>query len=112
MSTMHRAGADFVMSYASMGANAVFNWLRRSDILMVAEGLNFFRVPVPRPLAGRSVAECESFGGEGWSVVAVKADGRVELNPPPSLKLPADGQIIALGSEEAEERFLRRYGEL
>jgi Trk K+ transport system NAD-binding subunit len=28
--TLHRAGADFVMSYASMGANAIFNLLRPS----------------------------------------------------------------------------------
>ena len=35
------------MSYASMGANAIFNLLRRADVLMLAEGLTVFRVKVP-----------------------------------------------------------------
>jgi Trk K+ transport system NAD-binding subunit len=38
--TLHRAGADFVMSYASMGANAIWNLLQRNDVLMVTEGLH------------------------------------------------------------------------
>ncbi len=42
VSTLHRAGADFVLSYASMGANAIFNVLKRGEVLMVAEGLNVF----------------------------------------------------------------------
>src|SRR5690606_35979816 len=44
VSTLHRAGADFVMSYASMGSNIIFNLLKRSDVLMLAEGLNVFRM--------------------------------------------------------------------
>ena len=50
VSTLHRAGADFVMSYASMGASAVFNLLEQDDVVMVAEGLDVFRCPVPRAL--------------------------------------------------------------
>src|SRR5690606_4467455 len=34
VSTLHKAGADFVMSYASMGANAIFNVLKRDDVVM------------------------------------------------------------------------------
>ena len=36
VSTLHRAGADFVLSYASMGATMIFNVLRRTDILVIA----------------------------------------------------------------------------
>ncbi len=43
VTTLHRAGADFVMSYASMGANAVYNILEQGDVVMVAEGLDVFR---------------------------------------------------------------------
>lgn len=37
LATMHRAGAGFVRSYFSMGANTIFNLLKRSNIIMVAE---------------------------------------------------------------------------
>jgi voltage-gated potassium channel len=57
LATMHRAGADFVMSYASMGANTIFNLLKRSDIMMVAEGLDLLKVKVPRQLAGNTIAQ-------------------------------------------------------
>ena len=111
VSTLHRAGADFVMSYASIGANALFNWLRRSDILMVAEGVNFFRVRVGRPLEGRTVGEATSHEDEGWRLVALRTGGKTQINPPPDHKLTRDCEVIIVGSEEAEERFLQRYAE-
>jgi len=107
--TMHRAGADFVMSFASMGAHAVFNMLRRSDILMIAEGLSFFRVPVPRSLAGRSVGEATTFAGEGWTLVALQGEGTTTIHPRPDAKLAEGMRMVVIGSEEAEERFLQRY---
>jgi Trk K+ transport system NAD-binding subunit len=109
VSTLHRAGADFVMSYASMGGNALFKWLRRSDILIVAEGLSFFKVPVGRALDGRSIGEATTHEGEGWRLVAVREDGKTEINPPPDRKLTTACEIIVIGSEEAEERFLQRF---
>src|SRR5690606_6777229 len=39
VTTLHRAGADAVMSYASLGATAVWNTLGLDDTLVIAEGL-------------------------------------------------------------------------
>ena len=47
VSTLHRAGADFVLSDGWMGATAIFNCLNRTDILMVAEGLHVCETEVP-----------------------------------------------------------------
>lgn len=33
VATLHRAGADFVLSYASMGANTILNFLGRASVL-------------------------------------------------------------------------------
>ena len=57
---MHRAGADFVMSYASLGANAIFNFLKNEDTSMLAEGLNIFRLKAPESLVGKNLADSES----------------------------------------------------
>ena len=46
--TLHRAGADAVLSYASLGASAIWNTLGPNDVLVLAEGLVVFRVPTPR----------------------------------------------------------------
>lgn len=53
ISTLHRAGADFVMSYASTGASTMFNLLKHGTLLLLADGLDAFRVPVPPALIGR-----------------------------------------------------------
>ena len=59
ISTLHRAGADFVMSYASLGANAAMNYLEHGQTLMVAEGLDVFKIRVPRSLAGKAIAQLD-----------------------------------------------------
>ncbi len=109
ISTLHRAGADFVMSYASMGANAIFNLLKRSDILMVAEGLDVFKVAVPSSLAGKPIEGADIPQSTGCSIVAITTDDRTEINPNPELPLPAGGEMILIGDVEAEDRFLQRY---
>jgi voltage-gated potassium channel len=111
VSTLHRAGADFVMSYASMGANAVFNLLEQDDVVMVAEGLDVFRCPVPGPLVGRTLRESRIRETTGCSVVAVEVDGHTIVNPDADKPLP-DGsraELILIGNTEGERRFLSQF---
>ena len=107
--TLHRAGADFVMSYASMGANAIYNVLEQDDVVMLAEGLDVFRHRVPKPLVGRTLAESRIRERTGCSVVALEANGKVQVNPPPDRTLPADGELILIGTTEGEEKFVQLY---
>lgn len=109
VATLHRAGADIVLSYASMGASSIINLLQRSKILMVAEGLDLFKVPVPVDLAGRTIARSSIREQTGCSVVAIHSDRGMEIAPNPSKTLPADGYIVMIGTVEAEERFLELY---
>ncbi len=110
VSTLHRAGADFVMSYAGMGSNIIFNLLKRSDILMLAEGLNVFRMKTPESLAGKSLAETDLRKETGCSVIAVNTNGQLQINPDPKLPLEPQSEIILIGSVEAEQEFFKRYG--
>ena len=108
-STLHRAGADFVFSYASMGANAIFNTLRGQRMLFVAEGLDVFKTAVPRALVGRTLAESHLRQDTGCNVLAVRAGGiaigQLDVKKP----LPEDGELILIGDREAEDRFFSRY---
>jgi Trk K+ transport system NAD-binding subunit len=110
VSTLHRAGADFVMSYASMGANAVFNVLERGDVVMLAEGLEVFRHPVPAALAGRPLGDSRIREVTGCSVVALAEAGAVRINPAPDVVLPRGAGLILIGTTEAERRFVERFG--
>jgi len=108
--SLHRAGADFVMSYASMGANVLFNLLQRNDILMVAEGLTVFRVKLPAVLAGKTLIESNLRAETGCSVIAIGKGADMHINPEPTQKLEADSDIVLIGSVENEDLFLRQYG--
>ena len=107
---LHRAGADFVMSYASMGANIILNLLKRNDIVMITEGLNFFRVKLPNELAGKTIAESQINQETGCYITAVFTGKESIVSPPPSMKLSAECEILLIGTIEAENKYLERYG--
>jgi voltage-gated potassium channel len=110
VSTLHRAGADFVMSYASMGANAIYNVLEDNDVVMLAEGLDVFRYPVPRRLVEQPLLNSGIRETTGCSVVALEHLGEVIINPPPDRPLPATAELILIGTTEGERRFVELYG--
>src|SRR5690606_12986372 len=59
VATLNRAGADAVLSYASIGATALWNTLGLNDALVLAEGLEMFRLGVPPALAGKTLAQAD-----------------------------------------------------
>ncbi len=107
--TLHRAGADLVLSSATMGANTIFNLVREDDNLLLAEGVLIFPTPVPAILAGRRLADCGIRTQTGCTVIAVEHEGRQTVNPDPGIILPADGILLLIGTLEAEEKFLREF---
>jgi voltage-gated potassium channel len=109
ITTMHRAGADFVLSYASMGAIEAWNALRGDSTLLLAEGLVVFRVPVPGSLAGRPLRSTDIPSTTGCTVVGIVQEGVCAADLQPDQPLPADGQLLLIGDDEAEERFFARY---
>ena len=111
LASIHRAGADFVLSYASMGANAILNLLRRNDILMVAEGLDLIRVKVPKSLVGKTIKESAIRKHTGCTVIAIHCQKEMKINPEPKSEFPEDAEIILIGTVEAENKFFKVYGE-
>ncbi|MDP6891990.1 MAG: NAD-binding protein, partial [Verrucomicrobiota bacterium] len=111
ISTLHRAGADFVASYASMGANIIFNLLKHSDILMLAEGLNVFRIELPEHLEGKTLVESEIRQRTGCSVIAIQREVEGKdthiVHFSPSEVLKSDDELVLIGTIESEENFLK-----
>ncbi len=89
-----------------MGANAIFNLLRRSDVLLLAEGLDVFRVKVPPSLAGKTLTEGAIRQRTGCSVIAIHTDNGVLVNPDPATTMPAGAELVVIGNDESEQQFL------
>jgi len=111
VSTLHRAGADFVMSYATMGANAVFNLLERSEVLMLAEGLNVFRIEAPEIFIGKNLIETEIRKKTGCSVIAIKRNGEMIPNPVPETVITENCELVMIGNYQSEEKFAKFFKE-
>jgi Trk K+ transport system NAD-binding subunit len=110
VSTLYRAGADAVLSYASAGATAIWNRVMDNDTVFVSEGLNAFRRPVPPKLAGTTLKDSHIRKDTGCSVVAIERDGVMNGNPSPDDVLPPSGSLVLIGDAASETRYVERYG--
>jgi Trk K+ transport system NAD-binding subunit len=110
VSTLYRAGADAVLSYASTGATEIWNHFRENDTVVVAEGLSVFRRPVPDALAGHRLGDTHIRRNTGCNVVAIERDGQMKGNPDVDDVLPAGGNMVLIGDADAEARYAEHYG--
>ena len=109
VSKLHKAGADLVMSYASMGANTIINLLKPDEVLMFQEGLNIFRAVVHSTLVDKSIAENQIRKQTGCSVIAINTRGELNINPDPSMPLGENDEMILIGTADAEKLFFKNY---
>lgn len=105
VSTLYRAGADDVLSYASTGAAAVWNHFRGNDTLVVADGLDVFRSTVPVSMRDKTLATSGLREKTGCNLVAVETDGTLVGNPGADVVLTADTGLILIGDDAGQERL-------
>lgn len=109
VSTLHRAGADFVVSYPSLGASAIFHFLIKQDILLMVEGLDIFQLPAPKRLIGLTLAGSKIRRETGCTVIAFKHDGILSMNPDPHVPITENTEMFLIGTYEAEHKFMRIF---
>lgn len=106
VTTLHRAGADVVLSYASAGATAIWNRLQPDRVLLLAEGLMVFEALVPASMIGSTLGSCNLRERTGVNVVAVRSNGVSRTNPDPERRLEVGDELILIGDTDAEQRFV------
>lgn len=106
---LHRAGCDIVMSYSSMGSNSLFNLLQRSDLLMIAEGLDVFKTPVPKELAGKTIAQANIRQRTSCTIIGVDNHEGTMTNPSPDMVLPLESELVLVGTPLGESEFLKLF---
>src|SRR5690625_5292415 len=109
VATLYRAGADGVLSYASIGATAMWNKLGHSYRVVIAEGNELFTVPVPRSLDGVTLRDPKIFVATGCHVVgALDTDNRL-LARTKRVSAAESSTLLLLGDRHAERAFRRKY---
>lgn len=108
---LHAAGADLVLSLASMLSSSIINLLAPGKVLMINEGLNIFRSKVGKSLAGKPLIGSGIRSSTRCSVVALRDnDGILHANPDPNHIFKLDEEMYLIGDSEAERAFYEKYG--
>jgi len=110
LEAIHRAGADFVLSYTTLGVGAVMSLLRGQPPVLLGEGVELFALRVPSVLAGRPLRESGIGSRTGLSVVAVRRGDELTAPLTSETLLPHGAELLMLGSDEQRAAFGEAFG--
>jgi Trk K+ transport system NAD-binding subunit len=108
---IHRAGADFVLSYTTLGVESVMSLLRGYELVVLGEGVELFSVPVPKSLSGRRLADSAIGSSTGMSVVALDRAGTLVTRLTGQTPLEKGAVLLMLGSLEQRRKFAELFEE-
>ncbi|PLX89613.1 MAG: potassium transporter TrkA [Desulfuromonas sp.] len=106
---IHRAGADFVLSSASLGAEAVMSLLQRRESVILGEGFDLFYVRVPTSLAGGTLVTSHIRARTGLNVLALRLPDDVVVPATASMVLEPGGELVMLGNESQWRDFTKEF---
>ncbi|NHN41108.1 TrkA family potassium uptake protein [Halorubellus sp. JP-L1] len=102
------AGADYVLSVPRVSARLVAMELRGEDVLAPASQIRLVRVSAA-PFAGSTLADSNIYERTGCRVIAVEDDAGTTTAVDPQRELTGYERLTLVGSDEAVQRFLKRY---
>ena len=109
LEAIHRAGADFVLSYTTLGVGAVMSLLQGHPPVLLGEGVELFSVPVPAALSGRPLQESGIGSRTGLSVVALQQGAALIAPLTSETVLPPGAELLMLGSDQQRAAFTEAF---
>lgn len=106
---IHKAGANFVLSYSNLGSEAVLSISKGQELTVLGEGITLFIIRIPLSLEGKSLAESGIGAKTGLSVIALKEKSEVLTRLSPDTILPKGAEIVLLGTIEMKREFNKIY---
>ena len=106
---VHRAGADFVLSYTSLGVESIMSLVNGDAAVTLGEGVRLFEVRVPPSLAGQPLSKTGIGSRTGLSVVAVEEQEALTTQLTAETVLPQGGKLLMLGSAGQHQRFVEAF---
>lgn len=110
ISAIQRAGADLVLSYATLGVESLWALIAGRPTVVLGEGVELQRLSVPDRLAGKSLAEAEIGARTGLNVIALTEQGQEARTARPSMILEPGAELVVVGSEKQLQALLGEDG--
>ena len=106
---IQKAGANFVLSYSTLGSEAILSISKGQELTVLGEGFTLFIIPIPKSLEGKTLAESAIGAKTGLSVIAIKENSEVVTLLPANTVLPHGAEIVMLGNIEMKHKFNKIY---
>ncbi len=106
---IQRAGANFVLSYASLGVQMVTSIVHDRELIVLGEGIDLFYIPLPESLAGKTIAQTEIGARTGLNVIGGQQDRQLHTDLRAGRLLEAGSSLVAIGGPEQRRAFGELY---
>ncbi len=106
---MHRAGADYVLSLATVtGRLSASTVIEDRDVLSLTQQIEVVRSRVPR-LSGRTIGRANVRETTGCTVIAIERDGETVTEIGPDTRIAPDDELVVVGTDEGIREFEGRF---
>lgn len=109
LEAIHRAGADFVLSYTTLASKYLMSAIMNRELVILGEGADVYIVRVPASLVDKTLAESGIGAQTGLNVVGLQKAGKLDTNLQASTRLLAESELVMIGSSEQRNEFQRRF---
>ncbi|MGQ0732323.1 MAG: potassium channel family protein [Acidobacteriota bacterium] len=106
---IHRAGADFVLSFTTLGIEAILSLLRGHEPVLVGEGVELYSIPVPASLANAPLRDSGIGSRTGLSVVALRHGDQLAVQLTAETVLADGAELLVLGSRDQRRTFTEAF---
>jgi len=101
---MYRAGADYVLSLATVTGRMVASELLAEDVMAMNTQIEVIRTRAPS-LVGKTLEEALVRSRTGCTVVAIERDGTLQTNVGPDTEIEVGDELVIAGTDEGTNRF-------
>ncbi len=105
LDAIHRAGADSVLSYSTLGVKSLLALALDTDATFVGEGVDLIVEPIPLSLIGMTLAEARISEKSSLNVVAIQPPEGTALIATADTRLEATSKLVMLGSQDQRDAF-------
>ncbi len=106
---IHRAGADFALSYASLAVRSLMGIIEDVEAAILGEGAELFQLKIPPQLAGKTLERSQIGAKTGLNVIAIQDQEHTVSNPGADSVLPRDGEILVVGTAAQRLTFKKVF---
>jgi Trk K+ transport system NAD-binding subunit len=104
---MYRAGADYVLSLATVSGRMIASTILDEDVLSLDQQVEVVRTAAPA-LVGHTLGDADVRSTTGCTVVGVERGDAVITDVGPELEVEAGDELIIAGTDDGIRRFTER----